>query len=186
MIDLRKVTDMVIEKAAKVRVPIEIERMRLEDVERVAELDKICFPTPWSVSAYTTEVHNTSAYYIVARTRGEIVGYGGMWLIMDEAHITTLGVSTEYRGKKIGERVLAHLLDEAIHRGARRATLEVRRSNQVAQRLYHKYGFRTAAVRKGYYGNNNEDAFVMWIDDMWDTEFLKTFRMRKEELGETA
>lgn len=177
---------MVLEKAAETRVPIQIERMQIEDVPRVVELDKKCFPTPWSASAYTTEIHNSSAYYIVARTNRKIIGFMGMWMIMDETHITTLGVSPELRGRKVGERMLIHILDEAIHRGARRATLEVRRSNQAAQNLYHKYGFRVAAVRKGYYGNNNEDAFVMWVDDMWNTEFLKTLRMRKEELGTAA
>ncbi|HUV04447.1 MAG TPA: ribosomal protein S18-alanine N-acetyltransferase [Armatimonadota bacterium] len=177
---------MAAERAPERRIPIRIERMQLEDVETVAELDKKCFPSPWSASAYANEVHNLSAYYIVARTNSRIVGYGGMWLIIDEAHITTLGVDPEYRGRKIGERVLANLLDEAIHRGARRATLEVRKSNELAQNLYRKYGFRVAAIRRGYYTNNYEDAIVMWVDDMWDAAFLKTFRVRKEELGETA
>ena len=175
---------MVIENTSKSLVSIRIERMQSEDVERVAELDRQCFPTPWSVSAYATEIHNPSAYYIVARTLDQrIVGFAGMWLIMDESHITTIGVDPTCRGKKIGERMLINILDEAIHRGARRATLEVRRSNHTAQNLYHKYGFRLAAVRKGYYSNNNEDAFVMWIDDMWEPEFLKALRKRKEELG---
>jgi len=175
---------MAVEKMTELQVPIRIERMQVEDAEQVAELDRKCFPTPWSASAYLTEAHNPSAYYIVAMSDDQLVGFAGMWMIMDETHITTLGVAPELRGRKIGERMLAHLLDEAIHRGARRATLEVRRSNQAAQNLYHKYGFRVAAVRKGYYGNNNEDALVMWVDDMWNTEFLKVFRTRREELGE--
>jgi len=174
---------MAIQEAAETYIPICIEQMQLEDVEQVAELDKKCFPTPWSASAYTTEVKNTSACYIVARAAGRVVGFAGMWLVMDEAHITTLGVDAECRGKKIGERMLVHLLDEAIHRGARRASLEVREQNRVAQSLYRKYGFHVAAVRKGYYTNNNEDALVMWIDDMWDAEFLKTLRVRRERLG---
>ncbi|MDI6828141.1 MAG: GNAT family N-acetyltransferase, partial [Armatimonadota bacterium] len=82
----------------------------------VAELDAKCFPTPWSISAYTTEVHNPNAYYIVARHNDRIVGYAGMWLVMGEAHITTIGVDPEFRGRKIGERMLINLLDEAIHR----------------------------------------------------------------------
>lgn len=170
---------MVIEKAADVR----IEQMRVEDVEAVAELDKKCFPSPWSVSAYMNEAHNSSAYYVVARVHDRIIGFAGMWLIMDEAHITTIGVDPDLRGQKIGERILIHILDEAIHRGARRVTLEVRKSNIVAQNLYDKYMFHTVAVRKAYYTNNNEDALVMWIDDMWSTDFLKTLRTRKEELG---
>ena len=156
--------------------------MRYEDVDRVAQLDVICFPTPWSLSAYATEVNNPSGYYIVAKIGGKIVGYAGEWLIMDEAHITTIGVDPEYRGKKIGENMLINLLEEAIHRGARRATLEVRRTNTVAQNLYVKYKFKAVSVRPGYYTNNNEDALVMWIDDMWDPDFLKTFRNNKKAL----
>jgi [ribosomal protein S18]-alanine N-acetyltransferase len=174
---------MAIEKAIESKTPIVIQRMQNEDVERVAELDRKCFPTPWTVSAYYTEVHNPSAFYIVARVDGLIVGFAGMWVIMDEAHITTIGVDPDYRGRKIGERMLVHLLDESIHRGARRATLEVRRHNLVAQNLYNKYAFQIVAVRKGYYSNNNEDAFVMWTNDMWDPTFLRLLRQHKEELG---
>lgn len=171
---------MISEKSSDTKLSIRIERMQLEDVDKVAELDKKCFSSPWSLSAYANEVHNPSAYYIVARINYNIVGYAGMWLIMDEAHITTIGVAPERRGKKVGERMLIHILDEAIHRGSRRATLEVRKSNQIAQNLYNKYCFRLAAIRKGYYTNNNEDAVIMWIDDMWDPGFLKTFRVNRE------
>lgn len=176
---------MVIEKAPGIEAQIHIERMRMGDVERVTELDEKCFPAPWSIHAYRTEVNNPSAYYVVARVDDAIVGYAGMWIIMDEAHITTIGVDPNFRGKKIGKRLLVNILDEAMHRGARRATLEVRRHNPPAQNLYHKYGFHQVAIRKGYYTNNNEDAFIMWIDDMLDADFLKNFEKHKEELGLT-
>lgn len=174
---------MVTQRAPDTRTPIRIERMQAEDAETVFELDSKCFPSPWSVSAYLNEVHNKSAYYIVAKSGDRIVGFAGMWLVMDEAHITTIGVDPDFRGQKIGERMLINLLDEAIHRGARRATLEVRKSNIVAQNLYHKYGFYTVGIRKGYYTNNNEDAYVMWVDDMWSPDFLRILRTRKEALG---
>lgn len=173
---------MIVGKPARAGIPIRIEPMQHEDIEAVTELDAKCFPVPWSSSAYSTEISNPSAYYIVAKANGKIVGYAGMWLVMDEAHITTIGVDPEYRRQKIGERMLVHLLDEAIHRGARRATLEVRRHNTAAQNLYFKYGFRVAAVRKGYYTDNNEDALVLWLDDLWSKEFLRLLRKRKEEL----
>ncbi len=177
---------MAVKKPTTECVPITIERMQSDDVEKVAELDRECFPTPWSASAYATEVRNPSAYYVVARADGEIIGYAGMWLIMDEAHITTLGVDPDYRGKKVGERILVHLLDEAIQRGAQRATLEVREHNTAAQRLYDKYAFHTVAVRKAYYTDNREDALVMWIDDMRSPDFLRDFRMRKQQLAQEA
>lgn len=163
--------------------PIHIERMRLADVGVVAELDTKCFPTPWSVAAYANEIRNTSAYYIVARHESRIVGYGGFWLVTDEAHITTLGVAPEHRRKKVGERILGHLLYEACRRGARRTTLEVRKSNKAAQDLYAKFGFRVVAVRKAYYTNNNEDALVMWLDDMQDAELLKSLQVSYSNTG---
>lgn len=177
---------MAVEEVPEYPVAISIELMQSADCETVAAMDVLCFPAPWTVSAYYTEVHNPSAYYIVARSDGRIVGYAGMWLIMDEAHITTLGVDPEFRCMKIGERVLIHMLDEAISRGARRVTLEVRRGNLAAQGLYAKYDFHIVAIRKGYYANNNEDALIMWVDDMLSPEFLKTFRVRKEELADIA
>lgn len=176
---------MAVEKPVTEQTPIAIERMEPEDIERVVELDSKCFAVPWSESAYNTEVRNPSAYYVVARADGRIVGYAGMWLIMDEAHITTIGVDPEFQGRKIGERILVNLIDEAVHRGARRTTLEVRRTNAVAQNLYHKYMFHTVAIRKGYYTDNNEDAFVMWIDDMWSADFLLALREHRERLAQS-
>ncbi len=173
---------MAVERPVKAPVSLTIERMQPGDVEQVAELDKQCFPMPWSVSAYTTEVGNPSAYYVVARAEGVIIGYAGAWFIMDESHITTIGVAPGFRGRKVGERILVHILEEAVHRGARRATLEVRRTNSAAQNLYHKYGFSTVAIRKGYYTDNGEDAFVMWVDDMWSDDFLRVLREARERL----
>lgn len=159
-----------------------ISLMTIDDVEFVAELDKVCFPTPWSVSAYITETHNPAGFYIVAREDDKIVGFAGEWLVMDEAHITTIGVDPQYRRKKIGESMLICLLDEATKRGARRVSLEVRRYNNAAQTLYKKYMFEYAAIRKGYYSNNNEDAIVMWINDMQSPEFKELFDKNRKAL----
>jgi ribosomal-protein-alanine N-acetyltransferase len=185
MLDLKEVLTTAMVESSKIRT-IQIEPMRIDDVEQVAALDEKCFPTPWSESAYITEVYNQSAFYVVARIGEQVVGYAGAWLIMDEAHITTLGVDPEYQGRGIGERLLASLLEEAIRRGVERSTLEVRRHNYVAQRLYRKYGFCPVAVRKGYYTNNNEDGIVMWIEDMRDPGFLQVFAKNEEALGEPA
>ncbi|MGO8670402.1 MAG: ribosomal protein S18-alanine N-acetyltransferase, partial [Capsulimonadaceae bacterium] len=137
--------------------PIHISLMRIEDIEHVSRLERRCYSLPWSSSAYVTEVGNPSAYYTVARTdRGIIVGYAGMWTIMDEAHITTIAVDPEFRGLKIGERLLIDLLDEGMRLGARRASLEVRERNTVAHNLYIKYGFVDVAMRKNYYSDTGE------------------------------
>jgi ribosomal-protein-alanine N-acetyltransferase len=150
------------------------------------EIERECFPTPWHESAYLTELVNRSAFYVVACKDSEIVGYAGMWIIMDEAHITTLGVARDSRGEKIGERLLIALLDEAITRSARRATLEVRQSNSVAQNLYRKYEFVPAAIRRGYYTDNHENAVVMWIDNMTTSAWLKKYRALKQQLAEDS
>ncbi|MGQ9523335.1 MAG: ribosomal protein S18-alanine N-acetyltransferase [Armatimonadota bacterium] len=146
---------------------LSIEPMRASDVEDVARVERMCFTTHWPVNAFLNELSNRAACYLVARAGDLVVGYAGMWLVMDEAHITTLGVLPEWRRRGIGERLLVELLREARRRGAVRATLEVRVSNHAAQRLYDKYGFKTVAIRRGYYTDTNEDAMVMWLDDLW-------------------
>ena len=163
---------------------IELRQMRVEDVSKVMEIERECFATPWHESAYLTEITNRSAYYIVACMDDVIVGYAGMWVIMDESHITTLGVAGEHRGKRIGELLLVGLLDEAMKRGAKRVTLEVRQSNSVAQNLYRKYGFIPAAIRRSYYTDNHENAVVMWNDDMNHAGFRRKYSTLKQQLME--
>ncbi len=162
---------------------VELRRMRPEDVPAVMVIELECFTVPWRESAYMTELANRSAYYIVACIDSEIVGYGGEWVIMDEAHITTIGVAAKHRGKKIGEQVLVALLEEAMRQRAKRATLEVRESNQVAQNLYRKYGFQPAAIRRGYYTDNHENAVVMWVDNLSGLAYSAKFGELKKRLG---
>lgn len=150
------------------------------------EIEKQCFTTPWHESAYITEISNRSAHYIVAKIGDKIVGFSGMWIIIDEAHITTIGIDPDYRGRKIGEQVLVSMLDEAQRRGAHRATLEVRESNDVAQNLYRKYGFVPAAIRRGYYSDNGENAVVMWVDDMFSPDYQRFFTDKKRQLTSEA
>src|SRR5205807_7845777 len=106
----------------------------------------------------------------------------GMWVIMDEGHITTIAVDPQLRGRRIGERLMHGMLEEAIYRGATRATLEVREHNVVAQNLYRKYGFREAAIRKNYYTDNQENAIIMWADDIHDPAYARRLRQLRNEL----
>jgi len=105
-----------------------------------------------------------------------MVGFAGMWLLYDEAHITTVGVLPEYRGRHLGELLLVALIDEALRRGANWLTLEVRVSNEAAQRLYRKYGFAVQGTRRRYYSDNNEDAFIMWSPALGDAAYRETLR----------
>lgn len=147
--------------------------MRVDDIETICEIEKEAFPTPWTAGAFHNELTNNHfAQYLVMEMEGTIAGYAGMWLIMDEAHITNIAVRTPYRGRKLGERLLTELRRKAWSKGAKRMTLEVRVTNRIAQNLYEKMGFRSVGVRKGYYTDNNEDALIMWADipeERWRT-----------------
>ncbi|MCW3101021.1 MAG: ribosomal-protein-alanine acetyltransferase [Chthonomonadaceae bacterium] len=145
---------------------VSIEPMRAEVMEAVLYIDRLSFPVPWMPTAFTTLLSNRSASYLVARSDAQVVGFGGAWVIRDEAHITTLAVHPQHRGHRIGERLLLALLEEGIRRRATRATLEVRQNNRVARKLYQKFGFYEASIRKNYYTDNGENAIVMWADNI--------------------
>src|SRR3989440_3871514 len=95
-----------------------------------------------------------------------IIGFSGLWLMVDEAHITTIAIHPDYRRRSLGEFLLVSLIDIAYSIGAKWVTLEVRVSNSTAQNLYRKYGFREAGVRRRYYSDNQEDALIMWTDEI--------------------
>jgi [ribosomal protein S18]-alanine N-acetyltransferase len=146
-----------------------IDAMRLEDVDEVQRIEQASFSTPWPSNAYRSELQtNRLASYLIARIDDTIVGYGGMWLMVDEAHITTFAVHPAWRRQGIGERLLLAFLDLARDRHAREATLEVRLSNLPARRLYEKYGFRPVGLRPRYYSDNNEDALIMTTEPLSD------------------
>jgi ribosomal-protein-alanine N-acetyltransferase len=110
-----------------------------------------------------------------------IVGFAGLWLMIDEAHVTTIAVHPEHRHRGVGERMLAALVDHAYDIGSRVVSLEVRVSNTVAQALYRKYGFREAGIRRRYYSDNDEDALIMWTDPIQSPDFRERFvRLRAE------
>jgi len=152
---------------------VSIEPMGLDDLPTVQAIEEASFTTPWPPHAYRSEIEsNRLAQYIVARVGGQVVAYAGMWMMVDEAHVTTFAVHPRWRRQRIGERLLLTLLDLARGRRAREATLEVRLSNLAARRLYEKYGFRPVGLRPRYYSDDNEDALIM------TTESLDTPRMQ--------
>jgi len=146
---------------------ITIEPMRVSDLDRVLEIEAVSYPTPWSRRAFQSELtENSYAHYFVARHNGEIVGYVGMWTILEEAHITNIAVHPDFRRKGVGRRMLLAMFEEAKRYGCTRMTLEVRVSNYSAQALYKELGFVNRGIRKGYYSDTNEDAYIMWKDDL--------------------
>ena len=144
---------------------VRLREMVLEDVDPVLSIEKASFTTPWSRGAFIKEVtENKLAFYTVAEMDGVIVGYAGVWLIVDEGHITNIAVAPKYRGRQIGKRILEELIRELKERNILRVTLEVRESNEVAIGLYKTYGFIILGRRPGYYTDNGEDALIMWKD----------------------
>ncbi len=144
-----------------------IRPMTFDDLPSVQLIERASFSTPWPPQAYRQELaSNRLAHYLVAVVHGEIVAYGGIWLMVDEAHVTTFAVHPRYRRQRIGERLLLALLDLSADRRAREATLEVRLSNLPARRLYEKYGFRPVGIRPRYYTDNGEDALIMTTEPL--------------------
>jgi ribosomal-protein-alanine N-acetyltransferase len=146
---------------------IDIREMNLGDLDGVLWVEQSSFRTPWTRTMFEDEFKNPDmAHYLIARCKDHVVGYMGFWLIQKEAHITNLAVHPAFRRRKIGERLLFATMRLAYRLGAERATLEVRASNDSAQKLYQKYGFQLVAMRKKYYNDNNEDAWIMWMNDL--------------------
>ncbi|HHW71115.1 MAG TPA: ribosomal protein S18-alanine N-acetyltransferase [Clostridiales bacterium] len=144
-----------------------IEPIRSYDIDKVLEIEKLCFSVPWSEESFRLEIEkNRFARYLVVKHEGEVVGYGGMWLIIDEAHITNIAIHPNYRRRGIGRFLLISLMKEAVKYGIKSMTLEVRVSNYGAQALYSELGFVKGGIRKGYYGDTQEDALIMWNDDI--------------------
>ena len=161
--------------------PYVVEPMTLDDIDQVMEIEKVSFSAPWSARAYHYEItqndHSTMLVVRPARVPTSLLahlrrrlklgapepllGYAGLWLLVDEAHICTIAVHPQWRGQGLGELLLTSLLVEGRLLGANRATLEVRVSNDAALELYLKYGFQIVSRRKRYYTNNNEDAYIM-------------------------
>lgn len=142
---------------------IDILSLKLEHIDSVLVIDTLCFPTPWSRESFQKEIENNKfARYIIAKKGEVVIGYAGMWLILDEGHITNIAVHPEYRGIGAGKLLLEALIEICKIELVNSITLEVRKSNIVAQSLYKKYGFVEEGIRKEYYGDNREDAIIMW------------------------
>ena len=158
--------------------------MRLKDVDAVAAIEKETFARPWSRESFRQEVtRNVAARYLVAEEDGEILGYAGAWVILEESHITNIAVREDARGRGIGKLLTSQLLQVLSNLGACYATLEVRVSNERAQNLYKSLGFISVGKRKRYYEDNNEDAFLMVCEHMpeADPDYSEEPWIEKEE-----
>ena len=150
-----------------VSAPLVIGPMRMAYVAAVLEIERLSFSSPWPAFAFEQELTaNRLAHYRVARLGDRVVAFGGIWLMVDEAHITTFGVHPDHRRRGIGRLLLLRLAEVAIELGSARMTLEVRVSNEPAQRLYRTFGFNVSGRRVAYYSDDGEDALVMTTPDL--------------------
>jgi ribosomal-protein-alanine N-acetyltransferase len=164
---------------------VEITRMRRRHLRGVMAIERQVYPRPWSPNLFVSEMtagHGRA--YLVALEARQVVGYAGLISYGEEAHVTTIAVDPERQRRRIGTRLLYELLHHARTLGAQAVSLEVRVTNWGAQRMYARFGFRPVGIRKGYYQETNEDAVVMWTDDIRTPEYERLLERIGEGLPE--
>ena len=166
---------------------VELTKMRRRHLRNILKIEARVYPRPWSGSLFLSEIAQKSTRsYLVAKLDGEVVGYAGMMFTGPEAHLTNIAVDPDYHSLKIGSRLLLKLCIESIARGAETISLEVRVSNAKAQAMYEKFGFGIVSIRRGYYIETNEDAYVMIVENALSTDFrhrLEAVRSELDSLG---
>lgn len=151
-----------------------IRPMAGEDLPRVAALEAAHQPRPWSEQVFTDEIEAGNRIYLVAEGADGVVGFGGVMVIGDEAHVTNLLVAPDQRGRGLGRRLITELIQSAVARGARHLTLEVRKENEAARALYSRLGLVPVGVRPRYYGD--DDALILWAHDIHEPEYQAGLR----------
>jgi ribosomal-protein-alanine N-acetyltransferase len=161
-----------------------VDAMRREDLAAVDEIERLSFRTPWPSYAFEQELKgNRMARYIVARAGDRVTGFAGVWLMVDEAHVTTFSVHPDWRRQGIGRQLLLNLAELSIAIGARRMTLEVRVSNAAAQGLYRSFGFDIAGRRPHYYTDDGEDALIMTTPELHDERMRTLIDAERQRLS---
>lgn len=169
---------------------VELVPMRRRHVRQVMRIESQVYPRPWSAALFLQEIaRRGDRFYVVAKVESTVVGYGGLMSSGPEAHITTIAVDPAFHGRHIGMKIMLCLMDAAIERGGRTVSLEVRKTNSAAQRMYEQFGFQPVGVRRGYYVETGEDAIVMWVDQV-DTpayaERLDRLRTKVDAPGQSG
>lgn len=169
----------------KTPIAISIRPMSIGDVERVHEIERSAYTSPWPIDCFRGElIINQDARYIVAETDdGEVAGYCGVWLMGGEAHITNVAVAPEFRRMHIADRLLVNQLEFVLSGDSQSIFLEVRRHNIAAQKMYSRFRFTVCRVRERYYNDNDEDALELRVENVSDSAFLDALRRIKESLS---
>ncbi len=172
---------MVTERAREV-LEVEIIPMRRRHLPSVLRIEGKVYPRPWSAGLFLSELaQRGSRAYLVARHQAKVVGYAGVMILGDEGHITNIAVDPAFHRHRIGMRLLLDLVEAALKRDVRSMTLEVRRANAGAQAMYRKFGFQTVGVRKGYYVETGEDAYIMWAEGVDQSDYRRRLEKIRAE-----
>ncbi|HYZ92734.1 MAG TPA: ribosomal protein S18-alanine N-acetyltransferase [Actinomycetota bacterium] len=177
---------MVTERSREA-LDVEIGAMRRRHLPAVLRIEGKVYPRPWSAGLFLSELaQKGSRAYFVARHQGKVVGYGGVMILGDEGHITNIAVDPGFHRHRIGTRLMIALIEESRERRVRSMTLEVRRANAGAQAMYRKFGFQTVGVRRGYYVETGEDAYIMWAESVWTPDYARRLDRIKDALEDSA
>lgn len=142
---------------------ISLQYLNIDQLDKVLEIENLCFAAPWSKESFVYDLtENDKAIYVSAMINSRLVGYCGLWIICDEAHIMNIAVHPEYRRIGIGSRIIQKIINIAFEKKLKSMTLEVNINNCAAINMYKRFGFEQSGIRKGYYEETNEDAIIMW------------------------
>lgn len=145
---------------------MEVRLMQVSDLEQVAAIEEASFSKPWSYNLFKEALELSNYIYLVGVNNSEVLGYGGVYCVLEEANITNIAVKEPIRNMGIGYGILISLMDEAKKIGMKSMTLEVRESNLAAIHLYEQAGFVSSGKRKNFYDMPTEDAVIMWKNDL--------------------
>ena len=163
----------------------QIVKMEHKHIADILEIEGLCYGEHhWSEESFITELNNKiSSYRCIVSSDNKCVGYMGIWKIMDEAHVTNLSVHPDFQNHKFAHRLLLNSIDECYKEKIKFITLEVRVGNKKAIGLYEKFGFKSLGLRKKYYQDNNEDALIMWSENIFDNKYRELYDRIKQELN---
>ena len=163
---------------------LQIKKMEYDDIDRILQIEELSYGEHhWSKDSFIAELNNKISSYLCIFLDNLCVGYIGFWKIIDEAHVTNLSIHVDFRQKGCAQRLLLAMIEECYKEKIKYITLEVRVSNEKAIKLYEKFGFKSLGVRKNYYQDNNEDALIMWSENIFDKKYKELYDKIKSDLG---
>ncbi len=158
-----------------------IQEMNRDMIDDILQIEELCYGAHhWSYDSFLSEINNKiSSYYCLLDEKNACFGYIGFWKIVNEAHVTNLSVHPDFQNKKFAHKLLLKMIDDCYKEKIKFITLEVRISNEKAIHLYEKFGFKSLGLRKKYYQDNNEDALIMWSENIFDKKYKDLFNELK-------